>query len=66
VRQVDFGRGDDTYKRLWLSQCRQRRGVVAFNTTTARGLYGALRELVPTRLAAWRTARKRNLERSEG
>jgi hypothetical protein len=40
--------------------------VVAFNTATARGLYGALRELVPTRLAAWRTARKRNLERSEG
>lgn len=66
VRLVDFGRGDDTYKRLWLSQCRQRRGVVAFNTATARGLYGALRELVPTRLAAWRTARKRNLERSEG
>jgi hypothetical protein len=66
VRQVDFGRGDDSYKRLWLGQCRQRRGVVAFNTATARGLYGALRELVPTRLAAWRTARKRNIERSEG
>lgn len=37
IREVDFGRGDDDYKKKWVSQCRGRYGMLAFNPKTAKG-----------------------------
>lgn len=43
VAEVDYLTGDDNYKRDWMSHRRERLGIVAFNSTTARGLWAACR-----------------------
>lgn len=40
VMQIDFGRDDEPYKRLWMPLRRERWGVVAFNPTSASGWIG--------------------------
>lgn len=54
LTEIDFGRGDDAYKRDWLGQSRKRIGVIAADRRTGAGLSALLREVVPTRLSAHR------------
>ncbi len=44
VKVVDYLSGDDGYKRLWMSEVRQRTGLVAYRLNRPRGLLGAARE----------------------
>lgn len=37
VQEVDYLTGDDDYKKDWMSQRRERWGVIAFNQTTLKG-----------------------------
>jgi len=51
VRHVDFGRGDDSYKRLWLRFCQDREGVLAANPRTLKGLLAVAVDIMPSRVA---------------
>ena len=52
VRDLDFGRGDDAYKRLWLSSTRDRIGLLAANPKSFKGLTTILFDILPAKIAA--------------
>ncbi|PZP29687.1 MAG: GNAT family N-acetyltransferase [Roseateles depolymerans] len=56
VTEIDYLIGDDPYKAEWMSQRRERWGLVAFDPLTARGALGLLRHRAGT---AWRRLRGR-------
>lgn len=45
IREIDFGWGDDSYKREWLPLRRQRYGIAAYNPRRVTGLALAVRNL---------------------
>ncbi|WP_137180302.1 GNAT family N-acetyltransferase [Roseomonas sp. AR75] len=45
VEELDFGRGDDDYKRLWVAERRQRIGVVLADPLHPAGLAAILRQM---------------------
>ena len=47
---VDFGRGDDAYKRDWLRNRRLRKGAVVANSHSLKGLGTILGEIFPMRI----------------
>ena len=59
VREVDFGRGDDPYKRLWLSLVRDRIGFLAANPKSLKGMAVILFDILPSKLGRYlRAGRK--------
>ncbi len=54
VTVVDYLSGDDGYKRLWMSEVRERTGLVAYRLRTPRGLLGAARAVAGVWLRALR------------
>lgn len=54
VHTLDYLIGDDAYKQDWMSQRRERHGLVAFNTRRPAGALGAIRHLAG---AWWRQRR---------
>ena len=46
VVEVDFGSGDDPFKKDWMSNRRERWGMIAFNLRTVRGAKEAMRHLI--------------------
>ncbi len=44
VREVNYLMGDDAYKRNWMSQRRERWGIVAYNPKSPLGMFLLLRE----------------------
>lgn len=48
VDEIDFGRGDDAYKRQWLSCRRPVAALMAGNLATLRGAAAAVRHLAPS------------------
>ena len=46
VHEVDYLTGDDAYKKDWMSDRRERWGIVTFNLRTPHGLLAASRHLV--------------------
>jgi hypothetical protein len=50
VEVVDYLIGDDPYKRDWMSNRRERWGIMAFNRRTARGVTLALKEKYASKL----------------
>lgn len=43
VHEIDYLSGDDAYKQDWMSERRERYGLVAFDLATLSGMLGALR-----------------------
>lgn len=54
VHEIDYLIGDDAYKAAWMSQRRERFGLVAYDPLTLRGLLGLARQAVG---ATWRRLR---------
>jgi Acetyltransferase (GNAT) domain len=54
VKEVDYLIGDDPYKRTWVSQRRERWGLVAYDPKTVAGLNGLVREVGGRWLKRWR------------
>lgn len=55
VLEIDYLTGDDAYKQLWMTERRQRVGIIACNPWTPRGLMIGAREFAGDVWKRWRT-----------
>lgn len=55
VDEVDYLIGDDAYKKAWMSQRRERWGIVAYNPRSVAGFSGLARELLGRTVKAARS-----------
>jgi len=62
VHEIDYLIGDDPYKAAWMSQRRERFGLVAYDPLTPRGLLGLARQAFGT---AWRRLRAKPAARAD-
>jgi hypothetical protein len=46
VQEVDYLTGDDDYKKDWMSNRRERWGIIAYNSRTFWGIFSAIRHIV--------------------
>lgn len=53
VQEIDFLIGDDPYKASWMSDRRERWGIVAYNLRTWKGILGFGREALGRLLKPW-------------
>lgn len=54
VQEIDYLIGDDSYKAAWMSQRRERFGLIAYDPLTVRGLIGLVKQAAGE---AWRRMR---------
>ncbi len=62
VREIDYLIGDDSYKAAWMSQRRERFGLIAYDPLTVGGLVGLVRQALG---AAWRRLRAKPASRPD-
>jgi hypothetical protein len=62
VREVDYLIGDDPYKAAWMSQRRERFGLIAYDPLTLRGLLGLVRQTLGD---IWRRRRGNSVPRPD-
>ena len=63
VIEIDFGTDDDPYKKVWVSQRRERWGMLAFNPRTAVGALSFMQYVAATQLQKVTSSVKRGLMR---
>jgi hypothetical protein len=53
AEEINFGLGDDEYKKAWLGARRELWGIKIYNIYTVGGFFGAVRQILPEKLSAF-------------
>ena len=58
MAEIDYGVGSEGYKRDWMSDVRELRGIRAYNTRTAQGALLATIESLKGLVRRWLSSRR--------